>query len=250
MGARRLTLVTAMFALVPLPGGEGISSLPAREYPAWFQQMPRETGLVTAVGYAPRYHTLAAGAEEAQRDAGEKLALAVTAEVRGEVLLEATSGGQTAYRGASYEEHAAATPTVVVLDTATSGDMTMVLVATRRPRNSTADTQTPFTTDPPDWVNTQPVDADGLVAVGVAPAYFYEHSAWVEAERNARRALAHQAVTRLAKVDRRAGDVAGSITRSGTAAVLRGSQVVARWRDSRRVAVMIVVSEVGALGQP
>lgn len=242
------TLVLATVALAPAFGSEGVSSWPARVYPSWFLQMPRETGLVTAVGYAPRYHTLEASAEEAQRDAIEKLALAVRAEVHGEVFLEATAGGETAHRGASYEEKATATPAWVALDTATVGDMTLVLVGTRRPDTGALREPAALTAEPPAWVNSLPVDSAGLVAVGVAPAYFYEHSAWVEAERNARRALAHQAVTRLAKVDRRAGDVSGSVTRAGTSAVLGGAQVVARWRDSRRVAVLIVVSSVGALG--
>jgi nucleotide-binding universal stress UspA family protein len=233
-----------MFAAALVPVGDGGAA--RREYPSWFIDMPRESGVVTAVGYAPRYHSDSSSADEARQDAMDRLALAVASEVRGEMLIEATSGGETAYRGSSYDERAGAAPRGVVLDTAKAGDMTLVLVGTSRPSRLN-DVPRLMSAEPPEWVSAQPVDGEGLVAVGVAPAYFYEHSAWVEAERNARRALAHQAVTRVAQLGKRAGDDGGSLTRAATAALLQNAQVVSRWRDSQRVFVMIVVSAVGPL---
>jgi hypothetical protein len=202
----------------------------AEEYPDWFLRAPAIAGVRTAVGYAPLSGDTTASIAEAREHGRNALRIAGAVRVRAEYLQEVLTEGYVAYRGERYDEDTLAAPIMV-----------LVLVATRavpafQKRVSGVSSRTPS------WVTATPVgDARGVTyAVGAAEAHFNEEEAWIEAERQARRGLAYATATQLRSgAESRTGGTSNGALIATTSTELRDIVVRERWRDARRLFVLV-----------
>lgn len=222
----------------------------AEQYPDWFIRTPVVTGVRMSVGYAPLYGDTTASINEAL-DYGRK-ALRVTSavRVRAEYLQEILPDGHVAYRGEQYAEDTLGTAidSVVAIDTVIMRRMVLLLVTTADvplPRGRRAS----LAAKAPAWTATTPASSDGIYAIGTASAHFNEHEAWMDAERHARRTLAFGAVTRLrSALESRTGGTSNGALIASTVTELRDVEVRERWRDSRRLFVLVRARAVSASG--
>ena len=227
----------------------GVPTVQANEeYPDWFIRTPSGAAS-TAVGFAPMYLDTATSVAEAIEHGKAALRLSARVRVRAEYLQETLVDGKVDFRGEQYVEDTLSAPidSVVTLDTAYQRRMVLVLVSAadaplargRRAR---------FPSDPPAWVTETPRPADGFAAVGTASAHFDEIRAWGEAERQARRSLAFATVTRMrSALEARAGGTSNGALIAATATEIRDVRVVERWRDDRRLYVLIHARHAGPL---
>jgi hypothetical protein len=199
-----------------------------------------QPGVTFAVGYAPAYAYPASAATEADSVARVQLGLAQRAAVVGERLYETLPNGAYAYRGERFEEVGLAPEAVEAhaVARATVGDLVLALVASAPDSQQPTDLL-PMPKHAPRWVTDLGDKEGGRYAVGVAPLYYYEHHAWLAAERQARQQLAFEAHAwhRQLRKGWRANQAGVTATR--TAVELHGAQVVARWRNSRMCFVLM-----------
>jgi len=230
----------------PVVGGGGA----AEKYPDWFIRTPVVAGVRMAVGYAPIYLDTAASIREALDFGKAALRVAGAVRVRAEYLQEILPDGNVAYRGEQYAEDtlAAQIDSVVAVDTVFMRRMVLVLVGS----SQTPLLQSRLTAIPskaPKWIAETPPASDGAYAVGVASAHFDEHEAWKEAERQARRSLAFATVTQLrSATESRTGGTSDGALIATTATELHDVQIRERWRDSRRLFVLVHARAVSASG--
>ena len=197
----------------------------------------------TAVGYAPLTGDTVASIAEALEHGRHALRIAAAVRVRAEYLQEVLADGYVAYRGERYDEDTLAAPidSVVAIDTVVRKRMVLVLVATRAvPSFKSRQAVVPARL--PAWVTTTPAgDPHGVTyAVGGADAHFNEEDAWIEAERQARRGLAYATATRLQSgAESRTGGTSNGALIATTSTELRDIVVRERWRDARRLFVLV-----------
>lgn len=230
--------------------GASLLVLPGQSaYPPWFLHMPNVDGVMFAVGYAPPHVTFEDAALAASQDARRQLGLVLRSEVRVEVLLETKPGGQVFFRGETFSEDGVpdSAVSVVYLDTAQVGDMTLVLAASAPVATPTVASLAALSDQAPAWTTSLPSRKTGLYAVGVAPKYSYEHNCWLEAERHARRQLAFSVVTRQRQLSRAVEGWGSDVTASATSVILRGALVEARWRNERVCFVLTSVASASIL---
>lgn len=212
------------------------TSAPATGFPSWFVRPPALSNGVLAVGYAPRYEDLASSYAEALSDARVTLARNAHTVLRVEQAVERI-GTQTDLGAEYVTEVGADTADVaaVPLDSAVVGDVVVMLVASRRPRDLALSSERVSITAPP----TAEERGGFVTATGVAPTYLYEHSSWREAEARARRALAFTITSNQRAIRRSEGadDQGASVV--GANVELVGIQVVGRWRSAAGVHVMV-----------
>jgi hypothetical protein len=223
-----------------------------RRYPEWFLRTPAAGGALLAVGYAPVYGDTTLSIREAIDNASASLRVSSAVRVRAEYLQEVLTNGSVAYRGESYAEDtlASAPDAVTALDTVLAGRMLLVLAGTSLPTTIVKRLLAPAR-EPPAWVASTPIDAGGgAYAVGTASAHFEEQLAWKEAERQARRSLAFAAVTQMrSRLESRTGGSSDGALIASTSTELRHVQVLERWRDERRIFVLVHARSVRPSGQ-
>jgi hypothetical protein len=248
---RQVLISCCCVSPLSIAAGPAAGRIAAEEYPDWFLRMPAIAGVRTAVGYAPLSGDTAASIAEAREHGRNTLRIASAVRVRAEFLQEVLTDGYVAYRGERYDEDTLAAPidSVVALDTVLRKRMVLVLVATRsvpgfRSRPASVSSRLPA------WVTTTPAsEARGVAyAVGGAEAHFNEEEAWVEAERQARRGLAYATATRLQSgAESRTGGTSNGALIATTSTELHDIVVRERWRDARRLFVL-VHARTGATG--
>lgn len=211
-------------------------------YPEWFVRPPTAAGSLSAVGYSPIYGDSAYSLKVASTDAKAALRTAMGVRVRAEFLLETVATGSVSYRGQSYNEDPLfAEPNVASADTVWRPGMVMMFASTLS--MSVPNRIVMMSPNAPDWVSRTPdADGSGIYAVGASNAYFEEYESWREAERDARRTLAYDAVSKQQTMTQRSERALVNATVSSTSADLRGVQVIERWRDARRVFVLVRVA--------
>ncbi|MDX2192081.1 MAG: hypothetical protein NW201_01925 [Gemmatimonadales bacterium] len=227
----------AILAPVALAAGVSLGGMAAplaaqQAYPAWFLETPRLEGVALAVGYAPVYRTADSARAEAERDGTATLALHAGLRVKAGTIFEVIPGGQGLFRGERYEEAPlGAPPAVRRLASAQVGNMTLVLVATREV-GPPFDGARPMSIEAPPWVGQPPVEPGALVAVGVAPRYFYEKNCWGEAERHGRQQLAFAVASRTRELSKGTRDEDFAVLHVEADVLLRTVEVRARWADA------------------
>ena len=280
MSARPFLL--AVFGVAVLIGPSGTWQAPAQEasYPEWFRSMPQPEdnlwaegslwpeGSLWAVGYARGYRSLEVGMDSAKADAYERLRRNRRAMLEGEKLYESAPGFRQSLEGARFAERGLPDTLrqVTYLDSAQAGGMTLVLAAWSQAGGAPESFPRPpagrqeFPSDPPSWVLSGPGDdgkpknggvpgsvAERARAVGRAPRYYYLHNSWQEAEAQARRQLAFQAVSKVEQLEKRAEGWRHAVTAIKTGAYLRDVQALARWADEETCYVLVEGTVRGAL---
>jgi len=235
-GARvaSLFLLAGVVLLSACGGSKALSPGYPAEYPAWFLEQPQGF----AVGYARNNGYEDAATREASRVAARAFAArdAYTVDgARGSIwgpFGSLLSGGFVETvdedRVDSYVD-----PERVAASARLDG-MTVVLLARRKPSDAEKDAVDGRLRGSsggyPSWVARPPEDADGYTyVVGMSNRNEYEVSSWREAERHAR---IRGALNAVADVDHlyREGGVALVEAKD---VVVRGFEVVKRWRDPR-----------------
>ncbi len=211
-----------------------------RLYPEWFLRTPAAPGTRLAVGYAAAYGDTSYSIREGIANAQGALRVSRAVRIRSEYLQETLRDGNIAFRGELYVEDtlSSTVDSVVVSDTAWVG--TMVVLLTGRSPVSVSRRRLPMPTDAPAWVGALPRSDQGTYAVGTSRTEFDEHTAWKEAERQARRSLAFSAKTRIrSATDVRTGVSSNAAIIASTAADIRNLQVRERWADKHSVYVLV-----------
>ena len=209
-------------------------------YPDWFVRTPAVSGVRLAVGYSPTYGDTAVSVREARSWGFAAMRVTHGVRVRAEYLQEILRNGTVEYRGESFEEDTLSPldTSGVVADRAFLPRMVLALIASDS--LSLVGRRIPFAARPPKWTELTPTSPDGLYAVGTAAAHFDEQYSWKEAERQARRTMAFATRTRLrSAIESRTGGSANGALIASTATELRDVEVKERWRDSRRMFVLI-----------
>ena len=205
-------------------------------YPEWFWRMPVKEGAYFAVGYAPSSPYLSSAVEYAVKQAKIELCREMGFEVKAEGGVVATPYGDAWIEG-RFEEIVDTTRkfNFYVLDTAITENMVLVLVGTVK--------DIPSLFSPPDnWWKEAP---QGEYAVGVAPAYYYEMSSWLEAEKTARKNLAQFIHCEIQTLTKGREEVFEEVKREKTAVSIRSYQVLARRREGTLFYVLIKGSGIG-----
>ena len=210
-------------------------------YPAWFVHPPSSAGGHWAIGYARTHATWRTSVAEARADAYTRLRRRWGLHISGERLYETVPGHPMAFRGARQD----AMPlrdtlrAVTYVDSARVGTLTLILAHAPEPdatEGTLPSVEAPprsFAEDAPPWVDReQPLSANTVRAVGIAPRYYYSASSWRLAERHARWELAVRAeaqIDRLRNTDSRGQH---TMTRVSVDVEMRRVQVIARWQNA------------------
>jgi hypothetical protein len=203
-------------------------------YPAWFLEPPAGVASVAV----PRYATTASSFAEARDSVREALGRIAHVRVRMTQRATQVEGVALDLEPEQVRELVRDVPdSVVVLDSATIGQMTFMLGAAtaRAILGIPAPTVAPAVAAPA-WVTSPPT---GLAGVGTAPVYVNEHSSWAEAEQRARAAVASVVMTRARASMRVQNGEGTALLMSDVRADLSGVRVVARWRGRRSVHVLV-----------
>lgn len=225
-------------------------------YPHWFIQSPSDgqtlsNGLndeqtLWAVGYAKTYLNWSASVEAAKSDAYERLRRLQGVRVSGERLFEAAPGQGQAYQGESFTEKILSDTlrNVAFVDSARTKELTVVLAGWRPdgrlPRlTSGAREAVSFSENAPAWTQRMPRAENRLIAVAVAPRFYYLSSSWALAERRGRQRLALQASANFQELRRSLEGSQHTVTSLQTDVRLRNVQVRRRWMDESGCYVLI-----------
>ncbi|MBT5872675.1 MAG: hypothetical protein HOH43_04590 [Candidatus Latescibacteria bacterium] len=222
-----------------------VSAAKLADYPPWFLKMPEESGVHFAVGLSRAYAKRDSSVSQAVRDAMYQLRIAAETTIKGERLFQMLPGGRTVYQGEVFLEQPGKAATPCFLDTVEASGMVMVLAATRRPDHYDAEVGTIPQHAPPSWVTDIPKDSNGVYAVGMARAYYYEENSWREAERQARQELAYSIAARQRRLFKGTTETSFGVTASATAVRLTGVQTMERWR-SESVCFVLIRADSGA----
>ena len=213
----------------------------SQEYPFWFLFQGEVRCGKTAVGFAnPSLYSDSAVALSIKL-ASESYRRQSAVKITGGESFWATEGG-TYWMGNDFTEEydtskaLDALPDLSALDTITTSKGVFVLLGEsgcdaspiRGKKYSVAGKA------PPAWTEKPPSDRTGLYAVGAAPEYYYETSSGAEAERNARRNLARMVRTNVKSLQKVTASEGQDVRNEELSVILRGIQVVARWRDVKR----------------
>ena len=221
------------------------AGLQAQVYPVWFIEQGRVLCSDVATGYARLAYYEHSASGEAMINAQCNASKQRRSVLRGGEAFWQTAIG-SAYLGSDIEEvydtTACDTPLVVTgLDTFTCGNLVGVLVGGRAcglgddllgPVDCSKE-------DKPHWIENPPRQAGYVCAVGAAPVYFYEVSSWLEAEKRARMGLARSLGTRIRSLERGDDTVRDALIHDSLSVVLRGVQVVGRWREGTEVCYVL-----------
>lgn len=244
--ARFLSSLVFCGCIAPLPAAAQRGE-PSRTntYPDWFVSPPRVPGL-TAVGYSPAYGDTSTSLRVAREDGIAALRVRGGVRLRAEYLQEILTDGSVAYRGEDFaEDTLGSVSSAAVADSAFLFRMVLVLVSSDSLRVRSR--RIAFASRAPAWIETTPPSDDGEYSVGTSSAHFNEHEAWKEAERQARRSLAFAAATQMrSAMESRTGGTANGALIASTATELRDVEVRERWRDDRRLYVLIHARIAGA----
>ena len=231
-----LTFCHALVGAAPM-----FAQQPARTlYPEWFIRTPSIAGVRMSIGYAPAYGDTAAAVKEAREFALASMRVTQGIRVRAEYLQEILPNGSVAYRGERYAEDTLAQPDTagVISDRAFLPRMLLLLLASDSVFLTAR--RLPFAAQAPGWTEVTPSAGDGVYAVGTAAAHFNEYYSWKEAERQARRTLAFASSTRMqSAMESRTGGTANGALIASTETELRDVEIVERWRDDRRLFVLV-----------
>ena len=223
-------------------------SIQAQVYPSWFVDQEKSLCGPTVVGYAHASFYPDSSAAQAIRDGTERWARNRQTIVAGGQAFWSTEIG-TAWMGSNIQEHFDTTSVTQVLtflaplDTLQLEGLVAVLlgepgcILAPSMRRGQVIQKAP----PPAWVENLPRKAGILYAVGVAPEYYYEPSSWDEAEQGARLNLAHAMGVKVKEVQR-IGPDSQEVVNEDLSVVLRGLQVLARWRDARQRVFYVLMS--------
>ncbi len=243
---KRLLGLVAATALVAAATG-GTWSQQSSAFPAWFFQMPRQQGVLWAVGYAPAYTDPSVANEHAKRDAYERLRRARRVHLSGEQLFERLSGRGLSYRGERFDVtgYPDTLEGVSYVDSARAEDMALVLAAWTPPSGGSVEAprsvrrRVARSASAPDWIRRDAVVEARVRAVGTSTRYYHLENSWDAAERHALRRLATTVAADVRRLDRSVDGHSHTVMSQRTAVTLRNVQVVARWLNEEACYVLM-----------
>ena len=211
-------------------------SQPVTVYPAWFWEMPVDSGATFAVGYARRYTRIDTSYVYARRNSVWQLVrtMQVTIEASQELY---NQFGQNRLIGLQEVESIDSSLALniaanfSVVDSAVVGDMVLSLAKFSGYNDFQVGTDRMMPSKRPQWIDAVPKDESGIYAVGTAPLYYYEHHSWERAEANARFQLAYSLGTKIENVNWKEKASMQAWSEAKTAIQLRHAIIVQRWLD-------------------
>jgi len=226
---------------------EGVAAEKPQRYPVLFQQ---ETRARLGIGFSSLHRFSPAGScSLAAETACRALAWSIRVRVQGERLLERTGGGHLEYRGENIAllELPEVTPETCLLETL-QVDQRVWVAAVREGLPADSGPALIFPSRPPAWIKEVPREPEWHTAVGAARiSYKDEPGSWELAAYQALVELAFSVGSRTRSLEKAADGMLLGATILEVDTLLKGFQVVSRWRDAEHAYVLARVPVGGAI---
>ena len=205
-------------------------------YPLWFWEMPYNSQLTFAVGYARRYTRLDTSYATARQQCAwqllrsQKIAIEMNRKLfsrydKNRIIYEAVEERIDSSFVATLLEK------MVVVDSAVVGNMVFTLAVYPGKTDSKIVAIRVPTPIKPKWIESLPEEEGMIYGVGTSQLYFYAHRSWESAEKDARNQIASALTSRIRGVNLHKDNRQQTWSEAQTAAVLRNAVIVSRWLD-------------------